>query len=59
MENVNLFKEVLLAASDNNKIEVYENVGHGFLNPDSPRHVPDAAGKAWLKTLEHFRKYLC
>lgn len=59
MDNVNLFREVLLSASDNNKIEVYENVGHGFLNPDSPRHVPEAAAKAWLKTLEHFRKYLC
>jgi carboxymethylenebutenolidase len=58
MVDVNNFKDVLLAASDKHRVEIYENVGHGFLNPDSPRHQPEAAAKAWLKTLEHFRKFL-
>lgn len=58
MDSVEAFKKVLLASSDKNCLEVFEGVGHGFLNPSSPRHEPDAAATAWLKTLEHYRKYL-
>lgn len=58
MENVNSFKEVLLNASEENCVEVFEGVQHGFLSPSSPRHVPDAAAQAWMKTLEFYRKYL-
>jgi carboxymethylenebutenolidase len=58
MEIVKTFKEILLNASDNHCVEVFSDVGHGFLNPSSPRHEPEAAASAWIKTLEHYRKYL-
>lgn len=58
MEDVNIFKEVLTASSDFHNVTVFEGVGHGFLNPSSPRHEENAAATAWLITLEHFRKYL-
>ena len=58
MDDVKLFKDVLLASSDFHNVAVFEGVGHGFLNPSSPRHEENAAATAWLMTLEHFRKYL-
>ncbi len=58
MEDVNSFKDVLLSVSDNHNVTVFEGVGHGFLNPSSPRHEENAAATAWLITLEHFRKYV-
>ncbi|MHA2250701.1 MAG: dienelactone hydrolase family protein [Candidatus Kariarchaeaceae archaeon] len=58
MDDVNAFKEQLLSVSDKHCIKVFDGVGHGFLNPGSPRHEPEAAAAAWLVTLEHYRKFL-
>lgn len=58
MENVRMFEEVLTSGSSNHSVVVCKDVGHGFLNPNSKNYKQDAATTAWLKTLEHFRKYL-
>ena len=59
-EDVDQFRELLLKHSENNKIVVYEDVGHGFLNPYSPKRYLDgvSAGKAWNETVSFYKKYV-
>jgi dienelactone hydrolase len=55
---VEKFSEKLLASSADHKIAVYDDVGHGFLNPLSPKHGKESAEKAWKETISHFDNYL-
>lgn len=34
------------------------HAGHGFMNSDTERHVPEAAKAAWARTLDFFGKHL-
>lgn len=58
-EDVEQFRELLHKQSTNNKVVVYDDVGHGFLNPYSPKRHLDgvSAGKAWNETITFYRKY--
>lgn len=57
--DVEKFRSKLLRKSDKNKVCVYTNVGHGFLNPFSKRFGNgESAGKAWDETLEFYKKNL-
>jgi carboxymethylenebutenolidase len=41
------------------EIRVFAGVNHAFHNDtNSSRYAPDAAQKAWVATIEWFRKYL-
>lgn len=57
-EDVEQFRELLLKQSDKNKIVVYDDVGHGFLNPYSPKRYLDgvSAGKAWNEVVSFYNK---
>ena len=59
-DDVKKFKPLLLNHSDKNGILIYEDVGHGFLNPYSEKRYLDgvSAGKAWTETLSFYKKYL-
>jgi carboxymethylenebutenolidase len=58
-EDVEKFKKLLLNHSEKNQILVYDDVGHGFLNPYSERHKDGvSAEKAWKKTIEFYDKYV-
>jgi carboxymethylenebutenolidase len=53
------FSKKLLQASKNHMVRIYDDAGHGFLNPYSPtRYNANAAKDAWIRTLDHFKKYL-
>ena len=55
--DVESFRDKLLASSDKHKIVVYDDVGHGFLNPNSPRFGDGvSAGKAWMETISFIKK---
>ncbi|MHA2104557.1 MAG: dienelactone hydrolase family protein [Candidatus Hodarchaeales archaeon] len=56
--DVEKFSEKLLASSPDHKVAVYDDVGHGFLNPLSPKHGKESAEKAWKETISHFDKNL-
>jgi carboxymethylenebutenolidase len=40
------------------EIKVFAGVNHAFYNDTGTRYAPDAAQKAWVATVEWFRKYL-
>jgi carboxymethylenebutenolidase len=51
-------EEQLKKAGVPNQITVYPGVNHAFHNDTGARYAPDAAQKAWVATIEWFRKYL-
>jgi carboxymethylenebutenolidase len=52
-------EEQLKKAGVQVQISVYSGVNHAFHNDtNSTRYAPDAAQKAWVATIEWFRKYL-
>ncbi len=59
-DDVERFKPLLLNHSDKNNIIIFEDVGHGFLNPYSEKRYLDgvSAGKAWAETVSFYKKYL-
>lgn len=59
-EDVEQFKPLVVNHSDKNKIIIYEDVGHGFLNPYSKKRHLDgvSAGKAWNETVAFYQTYL-
>ena len=51
-------EEQLKKAGVPNQISVYPGVNHAFHNDTGSRYAPEAAQKAWVATIEWFRKYL-
>jgi carboxymethylenebutenolidase len=51
-------EEQLKKAGVPNQIAVFAGVNHAFHNDTGARYAPDAAQKAWVQTVEWFRKYL-
>lgn len=51
-------EEQLKKAGVPNQILVVAGVNHAFHNDTGTRYAPDAAQKAWVATIEWFRKYL-
>lgn len=51
-------EEQLKKAGVPNEIRVFPGVNHAFHNDTGTRYAPDAAQKAWVATIEWFRKYL-
>jgi carboxymethylenebutenolidase len=51
-------EEQLKKAGVPNQIMVVAGVNHAFHNDTGTRYAPDAAQKAWVATIEWFRKYL-
>jgi carboxymethylenebutenolidase len=51
-------EEQLKKAGVPNQILVFPGVNHAFHNDTGARYAPDAAQKAWVATIEWFRKYL-
>ena len=51
-------EEQLKKAGVPNQISVFPGVNHAFHNDTGARYAPDAAQKAWVATIEWFRKYL-
>jgi carboxymethylenebutenolidase len=51
-------EEQLKKAGVPNQIMVVAGVNHAFHNDTGARYAPDAAQKAWVATIEWFRKYL-
>jgi carboxymethylenebutenolidase len=51
-------EEQLMKAGVPNQILVFPGVNHAFHNDTGGRYAPDAAQKAWVATIEWFRKYL-
>ena len=51
-------EEQLKKAGVPNQITVYPGVNHAFHNDTGARYAPEAAQKAWVATIEWFRKYL-
>jgi len=51
-------EEQLTRAGVPHQIEVFPGVNHAFHNDTGARYTPDAAQKAWVATIEWFRKYL-
>jgi carboxymethylenebutenolidase len=51
-------EEQLKKAGVQYEIKVYPGVNHAFHNDTGTRYSPDAAQKAWVATIEWFRKYL-
>jgi carboxymethylenebutenolidase len=60
--DVEKFQDGLLSNTPNSGthlIRVYDDVGHGFLNPFSPRYGDGkSAQQAWDETIKFFKKYL-
>lgn len=54
------FRKELLQHSDRNKIVVFDDVGHGFLNPFAPERYKDgkSATKAWEETINFYNTNL-
>ena len=50
--------EQLKKAGVPNQILVFPGVNHAFHNDTGARYAPEAAQKAWVATIEWFRKYL-
>lgn len=54
--DVENFKELLLEKSPKNKILIFDDAGHGFLNPYSEkRYNEKSATKAWESTISFFK----
>ncbi len=51
-------EEQLRKARVPNQILVFPGVNHAFHNDTGARYAPEAAQKAWVATIEWFRKYL-
>ena len=51
-------EEQLRKAGVPNQILVFPGVNHAFHNDTGARYAPEAAQKAWVATIEWFRKYL-
>ena len=51
-------EEQLKKAGVPNQISVFPGVNHAFHNDTGARYAPDAAQKAWVATIDWFRKYL-
>ena len=51
-------EEQLKKAGVPTQIQVFAGVNHAFHNDTGARYAPDAAQKAWVATIEWFRKYL-
>jgi carboxymethylenebutenolidase len=51
-------EEQLTKAGVPHEIKVFPGVNHGFHNDTGARYAPDASQKAWVATIEWFRKYL-
>ena len=51
-------EEQLKRAGVPNQISIFPGVNHAFHNDTGARYAPDAAQKAWVATIEWFRKYL-
>jgi len=51
-------EEQLKKAGVPNQISVFPGVNHAFHNDTGARYAPDAAQKAWVATIEWFRKHL-
>ena len=51
-------EEQLKKAGVPNQILVFPGVNHAFHNDTGARYAPDAAQKAWVATIDWFRKYL-
>jgi len=51
-------EEQLKKAGVPNQISIFPGVNHAFHNDTGARYAPDAAQKAWVATIEWFRKYL-
>jgi carboxymethylenebutenolidase len=51
-------EEQLKKAGVPTQISVFTGVNHAFHNDTGARYAPDAAQKAWVATIEWFRKYL-
>ena len=56
--DVEEFRDHLLKQSNKNKVVVYPDVGHGFLNPFAPERYKDgvSAKKAWQETVDFYNK---
>lgn len=56
--DVEEFRKELLEHSNRNKVVVYGDVGHGFLNPFAPERYKDgvSANKAWKETIDFYDK---
>ena len=50
--------EQLQKAGVPNQITIYPGVNHAFHNDTGARYAPETAQKAWVATIEWFRKYL-
>jgi dienelactone hydrolase len=54
--DVEEFERVLLNKSKKNKVLIFEDVGHGFLNPYSEaRYGEKSATHAWRETINFFK----
>jgi carboxymethylenebutenolidase len=51
-------EEQLKKAGVPNQILIFPGVNHAFHNDTGARYAPEAAQKAWVATIEWFRKYL-
>lgn len=52
------YDQALTAAHVQHAGYVYEGANHGFHNDTTPRYDEAAAKLAWLRTIDHFNKYL-
>ena len=58
-DDVEAIEAALASAPVSTEVHVYANAGHAFLNDTRPdRHVPEAAGEAWSRTLTWFDEHL-
>lgn len=52
------FEAALKAAGAQYQVFVYPGTQHGFHNDSTPRYNEVAAKLSWMRTVEHFKKYL-
>jgi carboxymethylenebutenolidase len=52
------FEAALKAAGAQYQVFVYPGTQHGFHNDSTPRYNEVAATLSWMRTVEHFKKYL-
>ena len=58
VDTVKEFEAALITHKGIHEIYIYPNAGHGFANPDNPAYNPEAAAKAWERTMNFLERAL-
>ncbi|MHA2250549.1 MAG: dienelactone hydrolase family protein [Candidatus Kariarchaeaceae archaeon] len=58
IEAVEAYQKASEVEGTTHRSVVYQNAGHGFLNPDSANYDSEASKSAWQETLKHFNQFL-